>query len=159
GGARRRDARRRERRRRQRERDARTAPVRLLGVDDTEQAAAVGGHALDVVDAVEILVRRLLDHVPRRLLLAVVLRCDGADHIAGERMNRALELELLVTQAELHKASSPLTDQSIKVEITEAGAPRQALWCRRCAAPSSCPCLPSRGARSAAAVAARPTLR
>jgi hypothetical protein len=78
--------------------------MRLLRVDDAEQPAGVGAHLLDVGDPVQILLSGGLDHVPRRLLRAVVVIGDRSHHVARERVDGALELGLLVTQTEIHRA-------------------------------------------------------
>ena len=88
--------------------DAGAAPVHLLGGDDAELAVGVGAGALQVVEAVQAPLARLLDGIPGRALLAVVLVRDGADHLAREPPDVVLELPVLIIQREIHALGLPL---------------------------------------------------
>src|SRR6185503_18590806 len=85
--------------------DAGAAPVQLLRVDDRAQALAVGGHALDVVEAVQAPGARLADDLPRHLLRAVVVGGGRADDLLGEPVAVPLVREGLVAEAEVHHPS------------------------------------------------------
>ncbi len=85
-----------------RQRGAGAAPVELFGGDHLHLALGVRGRALDPLEAAEALLARLLDDLPGNALLAVVLGCSRADHLAGERPAFLLVLELLVVKCEIH---------------------------------------------------------
>ena len=98
-----------QRRGRDRERDAGAAPVQLLGVDDscTSPSGSVR-HALDVVEAVQAPLARLLDDVPRaRSARGRAWRRPGRMTSRGEPAAVSLELELLVVEAEIHRRAPP----------------------------------------------------
>jgi hypothetical protein len=102
GRAGRRDAGGRQRGGADRQRDAGAAPVQLLGVDDAELAAVVGGHLLDQVEPVEAALARLLDDVERDLLRAVVVRRDRPHDIPRKGVALVTKGDLLVGESEFH---------------------------------------------------------
>src|SRR5205085_10898188 len=68
-------------------------------------------HLLDVVEPVEVPLAGLLDDVPGRLLLAVVVRRYRPHHLLGELAAVVLPLLLLVGQSKIHVAlRCPLLD-------------------------------------------------
>src|SRR6187200_782463 len=93
--------RRRERRRGDRQSDAGAAPVQLLGVDRVHDPRLVRPDALQVRDPVQAAGPRLADDVVRHALLAVAARGRRAHHVTRERVAVALELELIVGEAEV----------------------------------------------------------
>src|SRR4029079_453737 len=125
--------------------NAGAAPVQLLRVDDRAQALAVGGHALDVVEAVQAPGARLADDLPRHLLRAVVLGGGRADDLLCEPVAVPLVREGLVAEAEVHHPS--LTYGG--VQQTRHGYARPG--CPAVPSPrSSLPALPSSSPRAAA---------
>jgi hypothetical protein len=88
--------------------------VQLLGIDDPELAAIVGGHLLEQVESVQAARAGLPDDVVGHLLLAVVVGRDWAHDVARERVALVAKCDLLVGEAEFHGARSPeSTDWSI----------------------------------------------
>ena len=78
-----------------------------------EHPVGIRAHALEVLDAVQALLARLLDDLPRRRLLGVVLGGDGPDHVPRELAALRLELELVVVECEIHAAWLPPSRRSI----------------------------------------------
>ena len=94
----------RQRRQHDRQPDPGTAPEQLLHHDRQRQPGGVTRQFRIQLPLVEPLARRVLEHRPRQLLPAVVLRCDRTNDLARERVALLPQPSLLVGELEVEGA-------------------------------------------------------